>query len=91
MGQPFDICKTRLQCSPPGTYTSAVDCATQLLRREGPLAFYKGTTAPLVGIGACVSIQFAALEAAKRYFSGMKGKGKDLGTKELFASGAFAG
>ena len=31
------------------------------LATEGPSAFYKGTVAPLIGIGACVSLQFAFL------------------------------
>jgi solute carrier family 25 carnitine/acylcarnitine transporter 20/29 len=61
-----------------------------LLKNEGPLGFYKGTTAPLVGIGACVSIQFGALEAAKRYFKGQTVNG-ELGISQLFAAGAFAG
>ena len=57
VGQPFDIVKVRVQTAPPGTYASPLDCATKLLRADGPKGFYKGTLTPLLGIGACVSIQ----------------------------------
>ncbi|GMK53699.1 hypothetical protein CspeluHIS016_0102850 [Cutaneotrichosporon spelunceum] len=90
VGQPFDIVKVRLQTAAPGTYKSALDCATKLLKNEGPLGFYKGTLTPLLGIGACVSIQFGALEWAKRFFSSRNG-GKELSYAELYASGAIAG
>jgi Mitochondrial carrier protein len=50
---PADIVKVRLQTT--NQYSSALDCAAKILRNEGPLAFYKGTLTPLVGIGACVS------------------------------------
>jgi solute carrier family 25 carnitine/acylcarnitine transporter 20/29 len=35
---------------------------------EGPMAFYKGTTSPLVGVSLIVSIQFAMNEIMKRFF-----------------------
>lgn len=47
-----------------------------------------------MGIGACVSIQFGAYGAAKRYFeeaNAQKHKSKDLGYGQFYASGAFAG
>lgn len=53
---------------------------------------------PLLGIGLCVSIQFGALEYAKRAFAsqnlarGLGGeKGATLTGDQLFASGVFAG
>ena len=49
-------------------YSGMLDCGTRIFREEGPLAFYKGTLGPLVGIGACVSLQFAFLQAGKRHF-----------------------
>ena len=48
-----DIVKVRLQTT--SQYKSALDCATQIFKKEGPAAFYKGTLTPLIGIGACVS------------------------------------
>ena len=65
-GQPFDIVKVRLQTTTQ--YSNALGCATSILRNEGPLAFYKGTLTPLIGIGACVSVQFGAFHWARRQF-----------------------
>jgi hypothetical protein len=47
-----DIVKVRLQTT--NQYSSALDAATKIWKTEGPLAFYKGTLTPLIGIGACV-------------------------------------
>lgn len=66
VGQPFDTTKVRLQTSP--TRITAKEVIRNLLKNEGPLAFYKGTLTPLVGVGACVSIQFGVNEAMKRFF-----------------------
>ena len=30
-----------MQTAPPGTYSGMVQCATGILKNEGPLAFYK--------------------------------------------------
>lgn len=86
--QPFDIVKVRIQTN-PSAYTSPLDCASKILKADGPLGFYKGTLTPLLGIGACVSIQFGALEWAKRLLSN-NGE-KTLGLGELYAAGAVAG
>jgi len=98
VGQPFDIVKVRMQTAPKGTYRGMVHCAGGILKNEGPLAFYKGTLTPLLGIGVCVSIQFGALEYAKRIFAsqnlavGQGGEdGKTLTSQQLFISGVFAG
>ncbi|KAK4054313.1 Mitochondrial carrier protein ymc2 [Microbotryomycetes sp. JL221] len=95
-GQPFDMVKVRLQSS--NTYSGALECASSILKQEGPLAFYKGTAMPLVGIGACVSLQFAFLQAAKRHFErsnltkSTTGLTPDqLSPTQLYASGAIAG
>ncbi|KAL1413029.1 Mitochondrial carrier protein ymc2 [Vanrija albida] len=90
VGQPFDIVKVRVQTAAPGTFSSPLDCAAKLLKNEGPLGFYKGTLTPLLGIGACVSIQFGALEWAKRQFAA-RSPGRELTLAELYASGAVAG
>ncbi|KAF7797594.1 hypothetical protein EIP86_008794 [Pleurotus ostreatoroseus] len=73
-------------------------CAGGILKNEGPLAFYKGTLTPLLGIGVCVSIQFGAMEYSKRFFAsrnigdGIGGpNGALLTGPQLFASGIFAG
>ncbi|KAJ3740550.1 mitochondrial carrier domain-containing protein [Lentinula detonsa] len=98
VGQPFDIVKVRMQTAPKGTYSGMMHCAGGILKNEGPLAFYKGTLTPLLGIGVCVSIQFGVIEYMKRLFahqnlvSGSGGPtGKDLNAGQLFASGVTAG
>lgn len=57
---------------------------------DGPRLTIQGTLTPLLGIGACVSIQFGALQYAKRAFAA-RHPHTDLGLGELFAAGAFAG
>ena len=94
VGQPLDILKVRLQTSPPGTYTGMVDCATRIVRNEGPLAFYKGTLTPLLGVGACVSIQFGVVEALKRRFTATNlsaGSKADLSYGQFYLAGGLAG
>ncbi|OSX65802.1 hypothetical protein POSPLADRAFT_1177291 [Postia placenta MAD-698-R-SB12] len=98
VGQPFDIVKVRMQTAPQGTYSGMLHCAGGILKNEGPLAFYKGTLTPLLGIGVCVSIQFGALEWTKRFFarrnieSGVGGPdGLGLNSGQLFTAGVFAG
>ena len=54
---------------------------------------YAGSTAPLVGIGACVALQFTGLEAAKRHFAASNASAghANFSAGQLYASGAFAG
>ncbi|OAA49623.1 mitochondrial carnitine/acylcarnitine carrier protein [Metarhizium rileyi] len=93
IGQPFDIVKVRLQTT--NQYSGALHAATTIYKNEGALAFYKGTLTPLLGIGACVSIQFGAFHAARRWFEGRNAANPSLRTDlsygQYFAAGAFAG
>lgn len=68
VGQPFDIIKVRIQSQSQKnpTYKNPLDCAKKIYLNEGAYTFYRGTLSPLVGIGACVSIQFGVNEACKR-------------------------
>lgn len=47
IASPVDVVKTRYMNSPPGQYTSAINCAWTMLTKEGPTAFYKGWAFPL--------------------------------------------
>jgi solute carrier family 25 carnitine/acylcarnitine transporter 20/29 len=92
IGQPFDIVKVRLQTTQQ--YTGALDAATQIYKNEGALAFYKGTLTPLIGIGACVSVQFGGFHYARRAFEEQnttKRGSAQLSYSQYYASGAFAG
>ena len=57
----FDTVKTRLQCSPAGTYKGAIDCLLRTVRNEGILALYKGATPPAVGWTAIDSVLLGSL------------------------------
>ncbi|KAI9710470.1 MAG: hypothetical protein M1820_002606 [Bogoriella megaspora] len=94
LGQPFDIVKVRLQTTTQ--YKNALDCATQIWKNEGPLAFYKGTLTPLIGIGACVSVQFGGFHYARRAFESANlqrdpTSPTTLSYSQFFLAGAFGG
>ncbi|ORY12029.1 mitochondrial carrier domain-containing protein [Clohesyomyces aquaticus] len=92
LGQPFDIVKVRLQTTTQ--YANALDAASKIYSTEGPLAFYKGTLTPLIGIGACVSVQFGAFHYARRALEArnLSSHGReDLSYAQYYAAGAFAG
>lgn len=94
-GQPFDTTKVRLQSAPEGKYSGALDVVKTLVKNEGFKGFYKGTLTPLIGVGACVSIQFGVNEFMKRYFhEHNKAKGiasNHLSNSQFYLSGAAAG
>ncbi|KIX01005.1 uncharacterized protein Z518_10071 [Rhinocladiella mackenziei CBS 650.93] len=90
----LDIVKVRLQTT--SKYPGALSCATSILQNEGPLAFYKGTLTPLIGIGACVSVQFGAFHYARRAFEEHNLRVHSAGPADLsygqyYLAGAFAG
>jgi solute carrier family 25 carnitine/acylcarnitine transporter 20/29 len=92
LGQPFDIVKVRLQTT--SQYSGALDAAAKIYRNEGALAFYKGTLTPLIGIGACVSVQFGGFHYARRAFEAQnteKTGSPALSYAQYYAAGAFAG
>ncbi|TVY88662.1 Carrier protein YMC1, mitochondrial, partial [Lachnellula willkommii] len=92
-GQPFDIVKVRLQTTTQ--YPSALAAARTIYAQEGALAFYKGTLTPLIGIGACVSVQFGAFHEARRRFEARNATlnplNAGLSYGQYYAAGAFAG
>ncbi|KAF2481974.1 mitochondrial carrier domain-containing protein [Neohortaea acidophila] len=100
-GQPFDIVKVRLQTTT--NYKGALDCASQILKNEGAAAFYKGTLTPLIGVGACVSVQFGGFHYARRAFEARNAAKAGISPEEsarnpqplsygqYYAAGAFAG
>lgn len=66
--QPFDIIKIRLQTqsSENPLYKSTGDCFRQILQKEGPLSFYKGTLSPLIGVGTICAVQFMAYQESRK-------------------------
>ena len=77
----------------PPLYTGMMDCVRQTIKSEGLGAFYKGTVPPLLGVGLCVAIQFAAVEQAKSFFTTRNADGSvvPLTWSQHYMSGAFAG
>ncbi|KAG0690532.1 Mitochondrial carrier protein ymc2 [Pichia californica] len=90
VGQPFDTTKVRLQSS-SNPNTSPIDIIKSLLKNEGPLAFYKGTLLPLIGIGACVSIQFSVNESMKRIFTYYNDGPNKMNSLQFFIAGGAGG
>ncbi|KAI9680835.1 MAG: hypothetical protein M1817_004275 [Caeruleum heppii] len=90
----LDIVKVRLQTT--SEYSNALECAAKIWKNEGPTAFYKGTLTPLVGIGACVSVQFTCFHLARRTLearnlSSSPTTAPTLSTPQYYLAGAFAG
>lgn len=90
VGQPFDTVKVRLQSAPDGMYRGAGDVVKKLIANEGLAGFYKGTLTPLIGVGACVSVQFSVNEYMKRYYDRTL-NGKSMLLANFFTCGAVAG
>ena len=74
-GQPFDIIKIRQATAAKAQGTLTI--AKQILFTDGLMGFYKGTLPPLLGVGACVSIQFGVKENTSRALVSYN-KGGDL-------------
>ncbi|KAI8876509.1 mitochondrial carrier [Backusella circina FSU 941] len=92
VGQPFDTVKVRLQTQSTTNpiYSGMMDCVKKTRANEGLAGFYKGTMTPLIGIGACVSIQFVVLEATKRHFA-RQNTSDVLTNGQLYIAGAASG
>ncbi|GMM47732.1 organic acid transporter [Pichia kluyveri] len=90
VGQPFDTTKVRLQSS-SNPNTSPIEVVRSLLKNEGPLAFYKGSLLPLIGIGACVSIQFSVNEYMKRVFTYINNGPGNMTIGQFFIAGGLGG
>ena len=72
--QPFEIIKVRLQTQPENAkiYTGIVDCLKQIIAKEGPLALYKGSLTPLMGVGLLGSARFGFYEFGQKKMSDIK-------------------
>ncbi|XP_077361271.1 tricarboxylate transport protein A, mitochondrial isoform X2 [Festucalex cinctus] len=59
---PLDVVKTRMQGLDAHRYKNTADCAFQILKQEGPQAFYKGTVPRLGRVCLDVAIVFVIYE-----------------------------
>lgn len=55
---PVDVVKTRMQGLESSKYKNTLDCAVQIMKNEGPKAFYKGTVPRLSRVCLDVAITF---------------------------------
>eukprot|EP00413_Alexandrium_margalefii_P015166 CAMPEP_0204527266 /NCGR_PEP_ID=MMETSP0661-20131031/8889_1 /ASSEMBLY_ACC=CAM_ASM_000606 /TAXON_ID=109239 /ORGANISM="Alexandrium margalefi, Strain AMGDE01CS-322" /LENGTH=283 /DNA_ID=CAMNT_0051533161 /DNA_START=38 /DNA_END=885 /DNA_ORIENTATION=- len=67
IGAPFDTVKTRLQV---GMHSSAWQCVQSTLRREGPVALYRGALMPMAALSVKRPVEFAAFEWCNSRFGG---------------------
>ncbi|KAJ0976625.1 hypothetical protein J5N97_012099 [Dioscorea zingiberensis] len=67
---PIDAVKTKLQTKGAADlYSSALDAALHTLRTEGPVGFYRGVSAVLVGSATSSAIYFGTCELGKSVLS----------------------
>ncbi|XP_078062110.1 tricarboxylate transport protein, mitochondrial-like [Mustelus asterias] len=59
---PLDVVKTRMQGLESSKYRNTLDCAYQIVKNEGLLAFYKGTVPRLARVCLDVAIVFVIYE-----------------------------
>jgi solute carrier family 25 uncoupling protein 8/9 len=69
MGSPVDVVKTRVMNSQKGEFKSALDCAVKLLKKDGPLGFYKGVFPNFVRIASWNIVAWSTLERLKSWYN----------------------
>ncbi|XP_077154903.1 dicarboxylate carrier SLC25A8 [Ranitomeya variabilis] len=66
IASPVDVVKTRYMNSAKGQYKGALNCALTMLRKEGPMAFYKGFMPSFLRLGSWNIVMFVTYEQLKR-------------------------
>lgn len=65
LNQPLDVIKTNVQGLNSHKYNGAIDCAKQILRKEGFTGLYKGVKPRMARVAIEVSVTFASYNAIK--------------------------
>ncbi|XP_064651675.1 tricarboxylate transport protein, mitochondrial-like [Lineus longissimus] len=65
---PIDVIKTRMQGLEAHKYKNTFDCAYQIMKHEGPRAFYKGTVPRLSRVCLDVAITFMLYDSIMELF-----------------------
>lgn len=68
VGQPLDTIKVRMQADTMKQYKGVFDCASQAIRKEGPLALYKGIVPPLTATTPMYALCFFGYNQGKKIF-----------------------
>ncbi|CAM9143832.1 unnamed protein product, partial [Ectocarpus sp. 6 AP-2014] len=91
VGHPLDLLKVKLQTG--GQYKGVADAAAKTLQAEGPRGFYRGVSAPLVGVTPIFATCFWGYDMGLKLCS-RAAKGKDADAKmslgEKMLAGAFS-
>jgi len=66
---PIDVVKTRMQGLEAHKYKNTWDCAKQIMKHEGPRAFYKGTVPRLSRVTLDVAITFMLYDNFMHFFN----------------------
>lgn len=76
IGMPIDVLKSRLQTAKEGQFPNGIrDVARELLRKEGPLAFYKGIVPVLMRAFPANAACFLGFELSKELIQNLMGSG----------------
>lgn len=86
VGHPFDTVKVRMQTAT--RFRSALDVVTQTVRREGPLALFKGMGSPMATIPIINACVFASYAQGRDFF---QKEGEELTLGEIALAGAYSG
>ncbi|XP_036751634.2 mitochondrial adenyl nucleotide antiporter SLC25A23 isoform X1 [Manis pentadactyla] len=88
---PMEVLKTRLTLRRTGQYKGLLDCARQILQREGPRAFYRGYLPNVLGIIPYAGIDLAVYETLKnRWLQQYSHDSADPGILVLLACGTVS-
>lgn len=82
-GHPFDTIKTRMQME----HKPLLKTVTSIMKKEGPLAYYKGIGGPLASVPLLNALVFSSYEISRKSFE-QQGK---VGYLYIGISGAIAG
>lgn len=91
LGQPFDLIRVRLQTSQGGNPFSVTK---DIWVHEGPRAFYKGASMPLIFTGVAATVQFSVFHRMREVFDGQNAARKrrlQLGLGQQYLAGGVAG
>jgi len=69
IGMPADVLKSRLQTAPEGTYNGIRDVFKELMKKEGPMALYKGITPVMLRAFPANAACFIGFEYCMRFLN----------------------
>lgn len=66
---PADVIKSRLQTAAPGTYSGTMDCLSQLLKKEGPGALFRGVGPVMLRAFPANAACFLGVEVSRNFLN----------------------